>query len=342
MSARWRTTGCVAWILLSAGCGTPGDSGADTGTDTEPFEWDAGPETPCVDLARQGEVCIPGGRSLMGCMPHDEECEPNERPMVEVTLSPFFIDQREVTWADDFIPFLNTLREGYIRMEAGGVKTDEDPPRWIWRNHGVIPIGINGEGDFEWGAVDESTGTFVEYLVFGDSVGGVSQLGAELFCAWKGRRLPTEAEWERAARGGATWIYPCGNERSCSMGNWGFCAGEMSECQDIYEPGCPPVNSGGLTPCPSPYGVYQMVGNAEEYVQDQLVGDHSHCLGGCVDPPPTKGGLAIVKGGSIGSFGKQIRISNRQYVQYETGSDIGIRCARDDLPPPDAGVDEGL
>jgi len=333
-----KATVCAAWVLLVAGCGPAGDSGADTGTG--PFEWDPGPETPCVGFPLEGEVCIPGGRSLMGCMPHDEECELNERPMVEVTLSSFFIDQWEVIWADDFIPFLNTLREGYQRLE-NGIRTEETPSRLVWTNHLVIPIGLDDDGEYAWGAVDESQGNYAEHITYGCSVGGVSQLGAELYCAWKGRRLPTEAEWERAARGGTTWIYPCGNERSCSMGTWGYCSGEMSECKDIYEPGCPPLGTLGLAPCPSPHGVYQMVGNAFEVVQDQLVGDHSRCLGGCVDPPPTIGGLAIIKGGSIGGFGKQIRISNRQVLDFETSSDTGIRCARDDLPPPDAGVDGG-
>ena len=99
---------------------TDADSDSDTETDTETgpdLSWDGGPEIPCEGEPEEGEVCIPGGTYLMGCMPYDTNCEDNEQPMVEVTLSPFYIEQYE-TSNGDVIEFLNSLTgEDYYKYE---------------------------------------------------------------------------------------------------------------------------------------------------------------------------------------------------------------------------------
>jgi hypothetical protein len=82
------------------------DTDADTDTDTD---GDTEFDTSCDAVAWPNEVCIPAGTYTMGCVPGDVECEDNEKPRVNVTLSAFFIDKYETTCAE-LIEFLNTLK----------------------------------------------------------------------------------------------------------------------------------------------------------------------------------------------------------------------------------------
>ncbi|MDD5306104.1 MAG: SUMF1/EgtB/PvdO family nonheme iron enzyme, partial [Deltaproteobacteria bacterium] len=272
------------------------------------------------------------------------ECEDNEKPLHKVTLSPFYIDEDETTW-QTFVPFLNTLRDGYVREK--NYVYDAKTGQWaglVWDNQNILIVGLNDKGDYELGAVS-GPGNWAVWLTPGASVGGVSQLGAALYCASLGKRLPTEAEWEHAARGNTLNIYPCSaSERTCGMADWGLCAGEKSECGDLYSGACAPLYPLGGFECLSPYGAKRMVGNADEWVQDQLWGGYSWCKDGCVDPHSPKIGPPILKGGDIGMPGIGIRISYRLTLNGPTSSTAGIRCARDGIErdtDSDGGVDAG-
>lgn len=322
---------------------TDSDSDTDWPTDTDTLVYDGGPLIDCEGEPQEGEVCIPGGTYLMGCMPYDDQCENNEKPMVEVTLSPFFIEVEESSY-EDLLPFLNSLHDGYIREEMR-VRVDDVEETIIWSTNlfGGAPIRLNGDDEYEWIPFLDEEGVCTERDV--DAVaGGFSWHGAKLFCEWKGKDLPTEAQWEAAARGQTILIWPCAwYHKECWYGIYDCCDG-LGECYNsLCGECCIPFPTDEQGYCESPFGVKGLYANAWEYVLDWIDEDHSWCEDGCIDPEPTAGDYPIIKGGSVKTFAVKTRISQRSWVTDPMPSGrFGVRCARPDTPiEEDAGSDSG-
>ena len=330
------------------------DTDSDTETDTGTgVDW--GDTTPCEGASEAGEVCVPGGKYVMGCVPGDVECDAEEGPMVEVTLSPFFIDVHEVTH-DELILWLNTLFSGYVRG-GGMVMTQLPDAKWVWANRGAPVFMGDGDGLYHWYDPFDVLPVGVTQAVIDNTcwqrysdaaAGGLGWWGAKLYCEHHGKQLPTEAQWEAAARGQTLQEYPCGTDIApCWWGTydcdeygdcpWEFC---FDPCDIPFQVDSP------ITGCWSPLGVADMLDNAGEWVLDWMDDgdDHSWCAGGCTDPDPTEGEKPILKGGSVGSFGIEgTRISARNRLNDENGhSFTGFRCVRPAVAPVvDAGVDGG-
>ncbi len=303
---------------------------------------DWGDTIPCVGDPEPDEVCVPGGKYMMGCVPGDVECDAEEGPMVEVNLSPFFVDVHEVTH-DELIPWLNTLFDGYLRG-GGMVMTQLPDAKTLWSNRGAPVFMGDGDGLYHWyysKPPQVETGDYTCFLRPSSAVaaGGMGWWGAKLYCEHHGKQLPTEAQWEAAARGQTLHEYPCGTDiEPCWWGRYdcvenGDCPYEycFSPCDIPFGVDSPIVG------CWSPHGVADMLDNAHEWVLDWMDDgdDHSWCAEGCTDPDPREVARPILKGSGVTAFGiAGTRSSSRRRLNDDTGNGgTGIRCVRPAAAP---------
>lgn len=158
-------------------------------------------------------------------------------------------------------------------------------------------------------------------------VAGVTFAEAEAYCAFVGGRLPTEAEWERAARGDdGTRTFPWGNAYDDRLANHGR-LGEHSDGVDGYRYAAP---VGSFPDGRSPHGLADAAGNVWEWTADRYA-PGGYPDDSLVDPrgAPT-GGERVVRGGSWRTSPLSLRVTHRVPVP-ETGHapDLGFRCAYD-------------
>lgn len=208
---------------------------------------------------------IAGGTFFMGT--DDKEAGlKNEWPRHEVHLSPYYIDQFEVTVAQ-VMHYLNAVGshegcESATDGECVALASSSSSPILLEEGRYLAPPGMERH-PFVW----------------------INLEGARRYCAWVGKRLPTEAEWEFAGRHdpetGRDLVYPWGDEFEPGRAACGEPA-----CRDGFE-NLAPVGTfdgtGGRKDGSSPWGVHDLVGNAAEWVAD-CAGRYQPCDGPCGDP----------------------------------------------------------
>ena len=233
-------------------------------------------------------VLFVGGPFQMGCDLGESDCQADEQPLHEVTLSAFEIDPTEVT------------QTAYLEcVEAGACQIPEDAPE--------------RDGP-EW-----DPDAMPDHPVF-----HVTWYMADEYCTFAGKRLPTEAEWERAARGpGDTRRrYPWGDDApSCLLANRNGCGNGGS-----------PLPVASLPLGQTPEGVHDMAGNVFEWVADWY--DETYYENSAsVDPtgPATPGvdNLKANRGFGFATDSEFLRASNRNAQPIDSDPfTFGIRCAR--------------
>jgi serine/threonine-protein kinase len=231
-------------------------------------------DLPVVAAEKPAEVALPGMVLVPGgeFQMGSDNGDAYSRPAHSVSVKPFYIDATEVT------------NEAYFEFVKA---TDHAAPQhWI---KGQFPPG---EENFP--------------------VTGVSWYDALEYAAWSGKRLPTEAEWEFAARGSEERVYPWGNEWNISAANVGSPKGAIRE-----------TGSGQ----PSQFGAYDMAGNVWEWTAS----DAKSYPGG-KQIPWSRLKLKVIRGGNFQSDGRTASSAFRGFYgaigEKEYGS-TGFRCVKD-------------
>ncbi len=261
---------------------------------------------PLFTLREQDEmpmVRVPAGTYLRGSADDDPLGEEDERPAREVSIDEFYLDKYEVS-VNQFAAFLNNV--GDHREVCGTVpcaRVVNDVPDAFLRDS-------SGNG----GPYNVPS-SFNNY-----PVNHVSWFGARRYCEWVGGRLPTEAEWEYAARGEEGYTYPWGNDepnRSRAVFN--------TEFNNLL-----PVDA--LPAGASPFGVEGMAGSIWEWTADWYVPDY-YFWGPANNPPgPPQSTERVVRGGAWTqeNTAERLRSANRNsFRPTALRADLGFRCAFD-------------
>jgi formylglycine-generating enzyme required for sulfatase activity len=229
------------------------------------------------------QVYVSAGSFMMG----SEAGFENEKPVHKVTLDGFWIDRMEVTNA-----------QLWACVAAGACQPPSDPSSYTRDNYYGNP-------------------EYTNYPVI-----QVSWEDARAFAEWAGGRLPTEAEWEYAARGPESLIYPWGNEApSCELVNFNNCLGDTAEVGS-YPDGASWV------------GALDMAGNVWEWVNDRYGGYGAEPV---VNPTgPDSGDYKALRGGAWLDIDRYTRAAYRyNYIPHNRGDNVGFRMV-EPLSDPDS------
>lgn len=228
-------------------------------------------------------------------------------PSHEVTLAPYRLERLEVS-NRQYITFLNALGPG------GHVDGCDGQPCALMANEDpASALGFDGRQYGVVGALADRPAAHVTWH------------GATAYCAALGRRLPTEAEWEFAARGTDGRVYPWGDAFDVSLARTRVDQIPAAEPVTAYFAGA------------SPFGALNMAGNVAEWTADWYAADYYRQSPGANPTGPAEGSERVVRGGSWDAVPFFARTPHRQYLTPNFAAAwVGFRCAADTTPTPTA------
>lgn len=314
----------------------------------------------------EGMVWIPGGEFSMGCLdptglPSGGPDQMNDaRPIVRTSVNGFWMDKTEVTNAQ-FAKFVEAT--GYVTVAEKAPRAEDfpdAPPENLVAGSVVFTPPENAvllDNHFQWWAYIKGANwrhpLGPESNLEGKDNYPVVHVAVEdvlAFCKWAGKRLPTEAEWEFAARGGQTGlVYAWGNQFRPD-GKWmaNTFQGQFP-IRDTAQDGFAGIAPVGQFPA-NPYGLQDIAGNVWEWCADWYRADYYQQLSRLDSPvlnpqgpedswDPAEPGAAkrVHRGGSFlctDQYCTRYMIGTRGKGEQSTGTNhIGFRCVRDVAPP---------
>jgi len=271
-----------------------------TPVNTQPLTLGIG-STKISQLDGMNLMYVPAGNFLMGSDKNaDPQADDDKLPQHTVYLDAFWIDQTLVT---------NTMFTLFI--QAIGYQTDAEKGGWGWVFQNGNWSQVNGTN---W-QHPQGPGAGIQEIE-AHPVVQVSWNDATAYCQWAGRRLPTEAEWEKAARGTDGRIYPWGNQApDTTLANFNMNVGDTT-------------NVGSYPSGASPYGALDMAGNVWEWVSDWYSAAFYQTSPSSNPVGPSSGDGRVLRGGSWfyddGYVRAAIRLGNSP---DRRSNDVGFRCA---------------
>lgn len=272
---------------------------------------------PDVGSTRQREadgmtmVYVPAGSFMMGSDESEFLAQDDEKPQHPVTLAAFWLDQTEVTVAM-FRQFVeDTGHETTAEQEGSG---------WVYTSAGEWQLtdGANWQHPFGPDSDAEDNHPVVQ----------VSWQDANAYCDWAGGRLPTEAEWEYAARGPDSLIYPWGNEFDGAKLNYCDATCELDWKDESVDDGYKLTAPVGSYPAGASWvGALDLSGNVWEWVNDRYGSDYYTSSPENNPPGPESGEYRVLRGGGWGHYVRGVRAAIRVVNDPDNRIDFsGFRC----------------
>ena len=278
-------------------------------------------------------IALTGGTFLMGTDYEDSFPDDGEGPVREVTIDAFLIDRTPVTNTSfaQFVAETGHITEAerfgcsfvfwshvpHNRLRELVVDTVAAAPWWC-----QVPGACWKQPEGPGSTINSRPDHPVVHVSWND---------AQAFCRWSGQRLPTEAEWEYAARGGLVQkIYPWGdrlrpdNQHLCNI--WQGRFPNVDTAEDGFAGTCPVT----AFP-PNGYGLYSVAGNTWEWCSDWFHPTH-HRTASSINPQgPPAGSSRVIRGGSFlchKSYCNRYRVAARSSNTPDSStSHMGFRCA---------------